>query len=122
VSDEEGRVLQLDFGDIRVINAYFLPALQEKSVRVLNTSGWMNSIYIWKNSEKYPRIVLCGDYNIAHREIDIHDPKEIRIPPGSCPRNGPGWINFWQADGLTVSVKNILNHTDTAGGVSVSPK
>ena len=76
VSDDEGRVLQLDFGDIHLINAYF-PSGTMGEVRQNFKYVWLDEFYVYLSSlkKKYPNMIVCGDYNIAHKEIDIHNPK-----------------------------------------------
>jgi len=76
VSDDEGRVLQLDFGDTRLINAYF-PSGTSGDVRQTFKYEWLDEFFVYQDElrKKYPKLILCGDYNIAHKEIDIHDPK-----------------------------------------------
>lgn len=75
-SDDEGRVIQLDFGDIRLINAYF-PSGTTGDIRQTFKYQWLEEFFTWLQDLRtnYPNLILCGDYNIAHKEIDIHDPK-----------------------------------------------
>ena len=35
--------------------------------------------YIDDLKKEYPNLILCGDYNICHQAIDIHNPREIKI-------------------------------------------
>src|SRR5436190_5940401 len=86
VSDDEGRVLQLDFGDTRVINAYF-PSGTTGEVRQKFKYVWLDEffVYVAELKKKYPKLILCGDYNIAHKEIDIHDPKGNKKTSGFLP-------------------------------------
>ena len=105
LSDFEGRVIQLQYGDVRLINAYF-PS---------GTSGphRQDYKYIWlKEMQDYldilkknnPKIILCGDYNIAHTEIDIHNPKGNKNTTGFLPDErawmdrflGSGWIDSFR--------------------------
>jgi exodeoxyribonuclease-3 len=90
-SDDEGRVLQMDFGDVRLINAYF-PSGTSGDERQDFKYKWLDEFltYLNKLQKKHPKIILCGDYNIAHKEIDIHDPKEIRIHLVSCRKKEHG--------------------------------
>src|SRR6185436_141369 len=92
VSDDEGRVLQLDFGDTRLINAYF-PSGTSGEERQEFKYKWLDEFftYLKKLRKKYPRIILCGDYNIAHREIDIHDPKGNKKSTGFLPEER-AWV------------------------------
>lgn len=85
-SDAEGRILQLDFKDIRLINAYF-PSGTSGEERQDFKYRWLDNFfdYLTKLRKKYPKLILCGDYNIAHKEIDIHDPKGNRKSSGFLP-------------------------------------
>jgi exodeoxyribonuclease-3 len=86
VSDDEGRIIQMDFGDTRLINAYF-PSGTSGDVRQQFKYQWLDDFFIYLDNlkKKHPKIILCGDYNIAHREIDIHDPKGNKNSSGFLP-------------------------------------
>jgi exodeoxyribonuclease III len=85
-SDDEGRVLQLDIGDVRLINAYF-PSGTTGDIRQTFKYQWLDEflLYLEKLKKDHPKLVLCGDYNIAHKEIDIHDPKGNKNSSGFLP-------------------------------------
>ncbi len=105
VSDDEGRILQMDFGDIRLINAYF-PSGTSGDERQQIKYKWLDDffVYINKLKKKHPKLILCGDYNIAHKEIDIHDPKGNKNSSGFLPDErawmdkflGNGWIDSFR--------------------------
>ncbi len=105
VSDDEGRVIQLDFGDIRVVNAYF-PSGTSGDERQAFKYEWLAEFntYLKQLQKKHPKIILCGDYNIAHNEIDIHDPKGNKKSSGFLPEErawmtdflGAGWIDTFR--------------------------
>ncbi|MEO5647103.1 MAG: exodeoxyribonuclease III [Chitinophagaceae bacterium] len=86
VSDSEGRVLQLQFGKVRLINAYF-PSGTTGEIRQTYKYQWLNEMfdYLGELQEKYPKIVICGDYNIAHKEIDLFSPKTNQKTSGFLP-------------------------------------
>jgi len=104
-SDEEGRVIQLDFKDVRLINAYF-PSGTSGDERQDFKYKWLDECYAWLNKlkKKYPKLILCGDYNIAHKEMDIHDPKGNKNTSGFLPEErewmtkflGSGWIDTFR--------------------------
>lgn len=104
-SDDEGRVIQLDFGDIRLINAYF-PSGTSGDLRQQFKYTWLDELqtYLDKLKKKHPKIILCGDYNIAHEAIDIHDPKGNKNSSGFLPQErewmtrflGSGWIDTFR--------------------------
>jgi exodeoxyribonuclease-3 len=85
-SDFEGRVIQMQFGDITLINAYF-PSGTSGEERQAFKYVWLDEFYTYLNKlrKKNPKIILCGDYNIAHEEIDIHDPKSNKNTTGFLP-------------------------------------
>jgi exodeoxyribonuclease-3 len=104
-SDNEGRVIQLDFGDIRLINAYF-PSGTSGDERQAFKYIWLDEFhnYLTNLRKTNPKIILCGDYNIAHNEIDIHDPKGNKKSSGFLPEErtwmdkflGSGWIDTFR--------------------------
>jgi exodeoxyribonuclease III len=105
LSDDEGRVIQLDFGDTRLINAYF-PSGTSGEHRQSFKYEWLDEFHTYLNKlkEKNPNIILCGDYNIAHKEIDIHDPKSNKNTTGFLPEErawmdkflSSGWIDVFR--------------------------
>ena len=105
VSDDEGRVIQLDFGDIRLINAYF-PSGTSGEIRQGFKYQWLDEFYLYLDElkKKYPRLILCGDYNIAHKEIDIHDPKGNKNSSGFLPAER-AWMDKFLDSGWTDSFR-----------------
>jgi len=97
-SDDEGRVIQLDFGDIRLINAYF-PSGTSGGERQDFKYKWLDECYNWLEQlkQKHPKLILCGDYNIAHREIDIHDPKGNKNSSGFLPEERAWMTKFLES-------------------------
>lgn len=105
VSDEEGRVMQLDFGKVRLINAYF-PSGTSGDERQTYKYQWLDEFYTYlqKLRKGHPNIILCGDYNIAHKEIDIHNPKGNKNQSGFLPEErawmdkfyGNGWVDSFR--------------------------
>jgi exodeoxyribonuclease-3 len=104
-SDDEGRVIQLHFGDLLLINAYF-PSGTSGAERQDFKMVWLNELmnYLNKLKKKQQKIILCGDYNIAHKEIDIHDPKGNKNSTGFLPEErkwmddflSGGWIDTFR--------------------------
>ena len=79
-----------------------LLALRAMCGRNSNTSGYS---YLQTLKQQYPKLILCGDYNIAHTEMDIHDPKGNKNTSGFLPNErawmdkfiGSGWIDTFRA-------------------------
>lgn len=98
VSDDEGRVLQLDFGDTRLINAYF-PSGTSGDERQQFKYEWLEEFlkYLVELKKKHPKLIICGDYNIAHKEIDIHDPKGNKKSSGFLPEERAWMDRFFDS-------------------------
>ena len=81
--DCEGRVTGLRFGDTWVFSAYY-PNSQEGGARLNYKVSFCETIqkYALKIVKKNQHIILCGDYNIAHTEIDLARPKQNEESPG----------------------------------------
>jgi exodeoxyribonuclease-3 len=97
-SDDEGRVIQLHFGKLLLINAYF-PSGTSGEERQSFKMEWLKEFlpYLSKMSKKQEGIVLCGDYNIAHHPIDIHDPKGNKNSTGFLPEERAWMDDFFAA-------------------------
>lgn len=74
--DDEGRVLTVDFKDFSVVNAYF-PNSQREHARLGYKLEFCDAItkHVEKLRNAKRNVILCGDYNIAHKEIDLKNPK-----------------------------------------------
>ncbi len=97
-SDFEGRVIEMEFGDIKLINAYF-PSGTSGEERQTYKYQWLDEIfeYVENLKKKNPKIILCGDFNIAHEEIDIHDPKGNKNSTGFLPEERAWMTKFLKA-------------------------
>lgn len=106
-SDDEGRVIQLHFGKLLLINAYF-PSGTSGEERQSFKMEWLKEFlpYLNKLSKKQEGIVLCGDYNIAHRPIDIHDPKGNKNSTGFLPEER-AWMDDFFASGWVDTFRTI---------------
>jgi exodeoxyribonuclease-3 len=96
--DDEGRVMQADFGDFTLIGAYF-PNSQEGGARLgykLDFCRAMRELCD-KLSAEGRRIILCGDYNIAHTPLDLAHPKENEGNPGYFPEERAWMDSFIRA-------------------------
>ena len=110
VSDDEGRIIQLDFKDVRLINAYF-PSGTSGDIRQTFKYHWLDEFYTWLNdlTKKHSKLILCGDYNIAHKEIDIHDPKGNKNSSGFLPEERK-WMDKFFESGWTDTFREF--HTE----------
>ncbi|TCW57344.1 exodeoxyribonuclease-3 [Bacillus thuringiensis] len=80
--DQEGRVITLEFEDFYMITLY-TPNSKRGLERLDYRMKWEDDFraYIKQLDEKKP-VVFCGDLNVAHKEIDLKNPKSNRKNPG----------------------------------------
>lgn len=73
--DFEGRNVRIDFDKLSIMSLY-LPS-GTNTARLNHKLEYMNLFqeYINNLTKTIPNLVICGDYNICHQEIDIHNPK-----------------------------------------------
>ncbi|NUI22738.1 exodeoxyribonuclease III [Bacillus amyloliquefaciens] len=80
--DQEGRVITLEFENVFVVNCY-TPNAKRGLERIDYRLQWEADFkdYLQKLDRKKP-VILCGDLNVAHREIDLKNPKANRKNAG----------------------------------------
>ncbi len=80
--DQEGRVITLEFEDFYFVTVY-TPNSQNELARLSYRMQWEDDFlaYINKLDEKKP-VIFCGDLNVAHKEIDLKNPKTNRKNAG----------------------------------------
>lgn len=82
VHDNEGRVITLEFDDYFVVTVY-VPNSQDELRRLDYRMQWDRDFRAYlKNLERQKPVVMCGDLNVAHREIDLKNPKTNRRNAG----------------------------------------
>lgn len=80
--DQEGRVITLEFEDFYLVTVY-TPNSQSELARLSYRMEWENEFreYLLKLDAKKP-VIACGDLNVAHKEIDLKNPKTNRKNAG----------------------------------------
>lgn len=80
--DHEGRVITLEFESFYLITVY-VPNSQDELKRLSYRMQWEDDFlkYIKKLDKKKP-VIYCGDLNVAHKEIDLKNPKTNRRNAG----------------------------------------
>lgn len=99
--DREGRVLRTDFGDVTLLNCYF-PSGTTGGIRQDFKYEFLDDFFNWINELKKerPNLIIVGDYNIAHTEMDIHNPKSNKNSSGFLPEERE-WMTKWFESGFT---------------------
>ena len=83
--DNEGRIIFVEFEEFYLINVYVPNSQQIESLRYYFRESWNKYFINYLNELNivYKKIIICGDMNVAHKEIDISNPKtKINKVPG----------------------------------------
>ena len=80
--DQEGRVITLEYPEFYLVTCY-TPNSQNELARLLYRMTWEDAFrsYLLELDAKKP-VILCGDLNVAHKEIDLKNPKTNRMNAG----------------------------------------
>lgn len=108
-SDAEGRVLRLDYQDFSLVNAYF-PSGSSGEDRQVYKYQWLDEFYEYISCLKSEgkSLIVAGDYNICHKEIDIHNPKSNKDSSGFLPEER-AWMDKWFENGMIDSFRHVNN-------------
>ena len=80
--DSEGRVITLEFKDFQLVNVY-TPNAQHELLRLDYRQKWDADFHSFiKELERKKPVIFCGDLNVAHKEIDLKNPKSNQHNPG----------------------------------------
>ncbi len=102
--DNEGRILRLDFENFSIMSLY-LPS-GTNDARLNLKFDFMDDFYNYIDQLKIekPNLVICGDYNICHEPIDIHDPVRLKTVSGFLPEERD-WLSKFLNNGFIDSFR-----------------
>lgn len=102
--DFEGRIIRADFDAVSVMSLY-LPS-GTNSDRLGYKFQFMDDFqnYINQLKKEIPNLVICGDYNICHQAIDIHDPVRNKNVSGFLPEER-AWLDAFINSGFIDSFR-----------------
>lgn len=106
--DNEGRFLRADFGDLSVVSVYH-PSGTTGDERQAFKMEWLDFFRSYVNNlrQERPQLVLSGDYNICHEEIDINNPKAHVTSSGFLPEERQ-WMTDFLHDGYIDSFRHLV--------------
>lgn len=105
--DCEGRVLRADYNGYSVISVYH-PSGSSGEERQDFKMQWLDFFfdYIADLKKKIPNLIICGDYNICHQPIDIHDPVSNKDSSGFLPEER-AWMSKFIGSGFIDSFRKF---------------
>jgi exodeoxyribonuclease III len=105
--DNEGRIIRTDFGDLSLLNCYF-PSGTTGDERQGFKMEFLDDFFAWAHELKQerPNLIIVGDYNIAHTERDIHDPKGNKNSSGFLPEERE-WLSKWFNSGFVDAFRHL---------------
>ena len=113
--DHEGRILRAEFEDFQLINCY-TPNSQKELARLDYRMKWEDDFraFLTRQDARKP-VILCGDLNVAHEEIDLKNPRTNRMSAGFTDQERARFTSLLAA-GFIDSFRYF--HPDAAGEYS----
>ena len=106
--DNEGRFLRADFGDLSVVSVYH-PSGTTGDERQAFKMVWLDFFRNYVNAlrKERPNLVLSGDYNICHEDIDINNPRKHDTSSGFLPEERQ-WMTDFLSDGYIDTFRHLV--------------
>ena len=113
--DFEGRVIRADYKDFSVMSVYF-PSGSSGDLRQEFKFKFLDlfTTYIYNLRNKIPNLIICGDFNICHKSIDVHNPVRNKNTSGFLPEERDWMDKFIEsgfADVFRIENKEPHNYT-----------
>jgi exodeoxyribonuclease-3 len=105
--DNEGRIIRADFGSTSIISVY-MPSGSSGDERQAYKMRWLSFFdsYIKELKKTRSELIICGDYNICHKPIDIHDPISNKNSSGFLPEERE-WMEQFIQSGFVDTFRNF---------------
>lgn len=110
--DHEGRAITLEMDNFFLVTAY-VPNAQDGLKRLEYRMQWEDDFlkYLKRLDEKKP-VIICGDLNVAHNDIDLKNPKSNHFNPGFTDEER-GKFSYWLANGFTDTFRYLYPKQQT---------
>ena len=102
--DYEGRILRLDFDQVSVMSLYLPSGTNPERLDYKFQFTDEFQTYIDQLKKEIPNLIICGDYNICHQPIDIHDPIRNKNVSGFLPEER-AWLDQFIKSGFIDSFR-----------------
>jgi exodeoxyribonuclease-3 len=109
--DCEGRVLQADFGNLSVVSTY-IPSGTSSPERLANKFKFMDEFlrHCRRLRKSRRELVFCGDFNIAHQQIDLKNWRSNQKNSGFLPEER-AWLDTWLELGYHDTFRQLVGPT-----------
>ena len=109
--DREGRIIRVDFGELSFLSVY-IPSGTTGDIRQDFKMKFLEDFLNYINELKLlrPTLLVSGDFNIAHREIDIHNPVSNKNTSGFLPEER-AWLDKFLDSGFVDSYREMNPET-----------
>lgn len=104
--DYEGRNLRADFDDLSVMSLYLPSGTSDHRLEFKLKYMADFQKYIDNLKKDFPNLVICGDYNICHEAIDIHNPIRLKNVSGFLPVERE-WLGNFMKSGFIDSFRYL---------------
>ncbi|MFY7908072.1 MAG: exodeoxyribonuclease III [Emticicia sp.] len=105
--DDEGRILRADFDTFSILSMYFPSGSsgdERQSLKMTFLDDFL--VYIQELQKELPNLIISGDVNICHREIDIHNPKGNANSSGFLPEER-AWVGKFLDNGYVDTFRHF---------------
>ncbi len=112
IYDCEGRVIRADFENFSILNTY-MPSGSSGDLRQSFKMQWLSDFknYSVELRKELPNLLICGDYNICHEAIDIHDPIRNKNSSGFLPEERE-WMSSFIQSGFIDTFRHLNKEGD----------
>ena len=109
--DAEGRVIRADYGELSVLDVY-IPSGTTGDIRQEIKMKFLDDFqaYLTELRKTRPMLLVCGDFNIAHNKIDIHNPVGNKKSSGFLP-DERAWLDRFLESGFVDSFRTLYPDT-----------
>lgn len=109
--DQEGRVIQADYGDFVLFNIYFPNGSRDHSRVPFKLAFYQRLLVLFDRLHTEGRqLIVTGDFNTAHQEIDLANPRSNQKTTGFLPEER-GWVDRYLAHGFVDVFRQRNPHT-----------